>query len=119
MATAVLIVDDDALFRGLARRMLTDMGLTVVGEAATVATAAAAAEELRPDAALVDIGLPDGDGFVLASMLTALPSPPRVVLTSSDPGVATAEGIRASGAVGFVAKDDLPHDSLRDLLFGV
>lgn len=118
MTTAVLIVDDDALFRGLARRMLVGMGFTVVGEAATVTAAATAAKELRPDAALVDINLPDGDGFVLASMLAALTRPPRVVLTSTDRDAGTPDGIRGCGAVGFVAKDDLPDHSLRELLAG-
>jgi DNA-binding NarL/FixJ family response regulator len=118
MPTAVLLVDDDALFRGLARRMLADMGLTVVAEADTVAAAAAAARELRPEAALVDVRLPDGDGFSLAVLLTALPWRPRVVLTSSDPGVGTAKRVRDSGAVGFIAKDSLPDRSLKDLLVG-
>ena len=81
----VLIVDDDAAFRGLAARVLAAMGLQVVGEAGTYAEGAAAAAELRPDAALVDVGLPDGDGIELAAHLVALPWRPRVVVTSSDP----------------------------------
>ena len=86
MPASVLLVDDDPAFRRLARRMLTAAGLDVVGEADTVATAIAAARELRPDSALVDVGLPDGDGMTLAGELTALPSPPRVILTSTDAG---------------------------------
>jgi DNA-binding NarL/FixJ family response regulator len=118
VATAVLLVDDDASFRELAGRLLVSMGFTVVGESATVAEAVAAAIALRPDAALVDIGLPDGDGFALASALAALPYPPRVVLTSSDPDVATPSRVREVGAAGFVDKQDLPHPSLKDLLVG-
>ena len=72
-AVSVLVVDDDAIFRALARRMLGDCGLAVVGEAETVAAGMAAASELRPDAALVDVGLPDGDGIALARELAALP----------------------------------------------
>jgi DNA-binding NarL/FixJ family response regulator len=116
MPGAVLVVDDDALFRSLARRLLLSEGLDVVGEAESVATAIAAAHELRPDAVLLDIGLPDGDGISLARELTALPWRPRVVLTSSDPQAASDRDIRASGAGAFIPKDDLPNAPLERLL---
>ena len=116
MAGAVLVVDDDPIFRSLARRMLLCAGLVVVGEAESVATAIAAAHALRPDAALVDVGLPDGDGISLARELTALPWRPRVVLTSADPWAASDRDIRASGASAFVAKDNLPSAGLERLL---
>ena len=104
------------MFRSLARRTLIAGGLVVVGEAESVATARAAAHALRPDAVLVDIGLPDGDGIALARELTALPWCPRVVLISSDPEAASADDVRASGAGAFVAKDDLPDAPLERLL---
>ncbi len=66
MSRSVLVVDDDVTFREIVARMLTLAGYRVIGEAGTVAEALARAGELRPDAALVDIGLPDGDGFALA-----------------------------------------------------
>jgi DNA-binding NarL/FixJ family response regulator len=112
----VLVVDDDPVFRGLARRILTAGGLSVVGEAASVQAAIEAAERLRPDAALVDVGLPDGDGIALAERLAALPWRPRVVLTSSDPDAATPDDVRRVGAAGFVAKDELPNAPLTELL---
>jgi DNA-binding NarL/FixJ family response regulator len=74
------------------------------------------AASLRPDAALVDIGLPDGDGVTLSRQLAALPWRPRVLLTSSDRDAASPENARDAGAVGFVAKDDLPDASLAQLL---
>jgi DNA-binding NarL/FixJ family response regulator len=113
---AVLVVDDDPVFRGLARRILTAGGLSVVGEAASVQAAIEAAERLRPQAALVDVGLPDGDGIALAERLAALPWRPRVVLTSSDPDAATPDDVRRVGAVAFVAKDELPNAPLTELL---
>jgi hypothetical protein len=61
-STCVLVVDDDAGFRRPAGRVLTGMGILVVGDAATIAGALAPATELQPDAALVDMGLPVGDG---------------------------------------------------------
>jgi len=112
----VLVVDDDPAFRGLARRLLTAEGLAVVGEADGVATAIAAARDLRPDGALVDVRLGDGDGIALARELAALPWRPRVVLTSSTPDAASAEEVRASGAGGFFPKDELPGAPLKLLL---
>jgi DNA-binding NarL/FixJ family response regulator len=113
---AVLVVDDDPVFRGLARRILTACGLFVVGEASSVEAAIEAAERLRPGSALVDVGLPDGDGIALAERLVAMPWRLRVVLTSSDPDAATRDDVRRVGAAGFVAKDELPNAPLKELL---
>jgi CheY-like chemotaxis protein len=81
-----------------------------------VATARAAAHALRPDAALVDVGLPDGDGIALARELSSLPWRPLIVLTSTDPDAAGADDVRRSGAQAFVAKDQLPNAPLGRLL---
>lgn len=116
MALTVLIVDDDTEFRGLAARALAAMGLHVVGEVGTYAEGAAAAAELRPDAALVDVGLPDGDGIALAAHLVALPWRPRVVVASSDPDVTSTEAVQSFGAAGFMAKETLPDGVLATLL---
>jgi DNA-binding NarL/FixJ family response regulator len=118
VATSVLVVDDDPTFRGLAVRMLVRLGFAVVGEAGTVAAATSAAAALRPEAALVDVGLPDGDGIALAGILAALPWRPRVVLTSTDRDATTPEGARSVGAAGFIAKGDLPNGALVRLLNG-
>lgn len=116
MSTSVLVIDDDPGFRALAVRVLVGMGLAVVGEAHDVASGTDAAHRLRPQAALVDVGLPDGDGFTLARVLTELPWRPRVLLTSSDPDAATPTDLRRSGAHGFVPKSDLPDAPLGHLL---
>ena len=118
VAGSVLVVDDDDVFRGLARRLLAAVGLAVVGEAETTAAALAAATTLRPDAALVDVMLPDGDGVALAGKLVALPWRPRVVLTSTDADAASPEVVRASGADAFVPKQELPGAPLHRLLTG-
>jgi len=114
MAGAVLIVDDDAPFRGLARRMLSAAGLSVAGEADTVAAALDAAAALRPAAALIDIGLPDGDGVTLATELAAMPWHPRILLTSIDPDAVRLIASRDAGS--FVPKNELPSAPLRELL---
>jgi CheY-like chemotaxis protein len=114
----VLVIDDDATFRALAVRMLKGMGLCVVGEAETVEEATKATTRLRPQAALVDVALPDGSGVTLAAELAALPWRPRIVLTSSDAEVITEAGAQAAGAKAFIAKHELPDGRLRALLTG-
>jgi DNA-binding NarL/FixJ family response regulator len=116
MKGSVLVVDDDPAFRRLAQRILDAFGFAVIGEAGNAATALSAAGTLRPDAVLVDIGLPDGDGIALARELTALPWRPRVVLTSSNAEAATASEVRSSGAEAFVPKNELPGAELGVLL---
>ena len=114
----MLVVDDDAAFRDLAARVLTNWGHVVVGEAASLQEALARAAELRPDTALVDIGLPDGDGFALTQQLRELPWPPRVVLISSDDDRANEPAARRAGACGFLPKDELAGRALRALIEG-
>jgi CheY-like chemotaxis protein len=116
MTGSVLVVDDDPAFRRLAQRILASCGLAVAGEADTAASAMSVADRLRPDAVLVDVGLPDSDGITLARQLTALPWRPRVVLTSSNAEAATASEVRGSGAEAFVPKNELPSAALGDLL---
>jgi DNA-binding NarL/FixJ family response regulator len=115
---SVLVVDDDPEFRGLARRVLVAGGLSVVGEADSVAAALAAAGQLEPAAVLVDVELPDGDGISLARELAALPWHPRVVLTSIDGDITTSEEARNAGARAFINKADLPNAPLAQLLGG-
>lgn len=116
MADSVLIIDDDAAFRALAVTLLRDVGLNVVGEAETAASGSEAAARLRPDALLVDVMLPDGDGVTLARELAALPWRPRVLLTSSSADAAGAEEVGRTGAIGFVPKHELPGAPLAHLL---
>ena len=116
MSPTVLVVDDDPAFRDLATRLLTSWGDQVVGTAGSVADAMAQAARLRPDAALVDIALPDGDGFALAVGLLALPWPIRVVLISSDPDRAFTTAARRIGARGFLPKDQLNGAAFHELM---
>jgi DNA-binding NarL/FixJ family response regulator len=115
MSLSVLVVDDDPAFRDLAGDVLAAAGLTVVGQADSVATGLAAAIELTPDVALIDIDLPDGDGITLARALSELPVRPRVLLTSVDGGAAGPEEVQKAGAIAFVHKSDLTGRQLRKL----
>ena len=83
MATSVLIVDDHPSFRLSARRMLEADGYTVVGEAEDGAAALAAVRELDPDLVLLDVQLPDLDGFEVAARLRAAGGRSAIVLTST------------------------------------
>jgi DNA-binding NarL/FixJ family response regulator len=118
MTPSVLVVDDDPEFRALAGRVLAAKGLMVIGEADSVSAALAAAGHQKPSAVLVDAELPDGDGIALARELAALPWRPRIVLTSVDRDIATADNARRAGAVGFVNKVDLANAPLAELLGG-
>jgi CheY-like chemotaxis protein len=118
VSCSVLVVDDDPAFRDLAARVLTSWGHVVVGEAGGVADALERASELHPGAALVDVGLPDGDGFVLTRCLVALPWHVRVVLISADADAAAVRAARQAGAIGFLAKDELSGRTMRHLLEG-
>lgn len=111
-----LIVDDHPTFRATARALLEAEGFAVVGEAADGAEALAKAAELRPDVVLLDVQLPDLDGFEVARRLAANGAESAVVLTSSRDRDDYGELIDDSGALGFVAKDELSGDALRDLL---
>jgi CheY-like chemotaxis protein len=100
----VLIVDDDQAFRDGIAAVLAERGYEIAGVAGTLADARAALAELDPDAVLLDIELPDGDGIALARE-----SRPRarILLTSTDAGASPASLVERAGAAGFVPKTEL------------
>lgn len=113
---SVLIVDDHRSFRASVRRLLEAEGFAVVGEAADGQAAIAAAHELEPDLVLLDIQLPDLDGFEVAARLTALGSQAAVVLTSSRAAADYGSLIADSPAHGFIHKSELSGVALTGLL---
>jgi DNA-binding NarL/FixJ family response regulator len=116
MARTVLIVDDHPGFRTSARRVLEADGYRVVGEAPDGRSGIAAARALRPDIVLLDVHLPDLDGFGVAAALTGADDAPIVVLTSSRDGGDFNAMIARSGARGFVAKAELSGAALEALV---
>jgi DNA-binding NarL/FixJ family response regulator len=116
MPSTVLIVDDHPSFRMSARMLLQSEGYVVVGEAENGEEAVAAALELRPDWVLLDVNLPDIDGFEVASRITADADAPRVVLTSSRESSDFGPLVQKSGARGFVSKSDLSGPTLEEVL---
>jgi DNA-binding NarL/FixJ family response regulator len=116
MAITVLIVDDHPSFRASARMLLEAEGFEVVGEAADGLTAIEAVHELQPQMVLLDVQLPDIDGFEVAARLTANGSAPAVVLTSSrDVGDLGPLGESAQ-VRGFIPKSELSGAALEALL---
>ncbi|WP_130342791.1 response regulator [Herbihabitans rhizosphaerae] len=105
MPIRVLLVDDhEVVRRGLADLLGEEDGIEVVAEAGGVGEALARAEATRPDVAVVDVRLPDGDGVSLCRSLRALDDPPRcLVLTAFDDERALVEAILA-GASGYLLK---------------
>jgi CheY-like chemotaxis protein len=118
MRTRVLIIDDDARFRALARALLEASGYAVVGEAADGRQALEAVRGLRPDAVLLDVQLPDTDGFALARRLVDADHALRVLLTSTDPTLGPRAARSKGGAVAFVPKDELAVTDLTPWLGG-
>jgi len=113
---SVLIVDDHEAFRAAARALLEGRDFEVVGEAADGQGALAAAARLRPDVVLLDIRLPDVDGYEVSRRLSADAPSPVVVLVSTLDAVDVGRRAIASGARGFVTKSRLSGDTLRKLL---
>ena len=111
--TTILIVDDDLPFYRAAAELLADRGFRVLGYAGTADDAVSECRRLIPDGVLLDVRLPDGHGVALVSTLRALPRPPRIVLTSTDPAAVSAQQLRVSGASGFVPKAQLAHSDLQ------
>jgi DNA-binding NarL/FixJ family response regulator len=117
MNRSILIVDDDPIFLSLATRILTQAGLEVVATADDAAGAVSAANATKPDAALVDVGLPDREGVDLAYELAELPWRPRVVLTSTDSDAGFAlDVVDGRPRLAFIAKEDLANGGLPSLL---
>lgn len=117
MATRVLIVDDHPSFRRTARLLLEAEGFDVVGEAENGAQALRMVGELAPELVLLDVQLPDFDGFEVAARLTESHGGRiAVILTSSRDGSEFGSLIAKSSALGFVPKGELSGDAVRSLL---
>jgi DNA-binding NarL/FixJ family response regulator len=116
MPQTVLIVDDHPSFRQTARALLESEGFEVVGEAEDGTSAIEQAERLRPDVMLLDVQLPDIDGFAVAETLCRNGWSPQIVLTSSRDLSDFGSLVKTCGARGFVPKAELSADRLSTLL---
>jgi DNA-binding NarL/FixJ family response regulator len=116
MRKTVLIVDDHDGFRNSARALLESEGFEVIGTCADGASALATVERLRPEVVLLDVQLPDLDGFAVAERLATVTHPPSVVLVSSREAAAYGPRLEAAAARGFLPKGELTGAALRALI---
>lgn len=116
MGFTVLIVDDHAGFRTWCRRLLEVEGVVVVGDAGDGRSAVAQVQALRPDVAIVDVGLPDIDGFEVAEALSRHGNTALVILTSTRSAVDYGPKLERSVAVGFIPKSEISAVALLEFL---
>jgi DNA-binding NarL/FixJ family response regulator len=115
VAQRVLIVDDHAEFRSLARAVLEADGFEVAGEAGDAEGALLEVERTRPDIVLLDVQLPDGNGFDVARSLDG-PDGPLVVMTSSRDASDFGTRLAGRGIRGFIPKSRLSGSALAALV---
>ena len=116
MCYRILIVDDHPSFRASARVVLESEGFEVVGEAVDGASAVTECCRLRPEVVLLDVQLPDTDGFDVCARIIAHAEPPTVIMTSSRDGSDFGSLVHTSGARGFVPKAELSGERVQELL---
>ncbi|MCU1589529.1 MAG: response regulator [Frankiales bacterium] len=118
MGRTVLIVDDHVGFRRTARRLLEAEGFTVVGEAGDAAEALATAAQVSPQVVLLDVHLPDGNGFDVAARLATAAPGAQVILTSSRDASDYSTRLPGAAARGFIGKAELSGPRIAALLGG-
>jgi DNA-binding NarL/FixJ family response regulator len=116
VSRTILIVDDHTTFRAVVREILEADGYDVVGEAPDGRAGLSAAIALRPDVVLLDVRLPDMDGFAVALHLAEGGGGPAVIVTSSSDDPLYPARAARSGARGFVAKHDVCGAALDRIL---
>lgn len=110
MGRTVLIVDDHPGFRSATRALVEAAGFEVVGEAADGMSAIAAVAKLRPEVVLLDVQLPDIDGFAVAEQIGD--GGAAIVLTSSRPAASLRRRLAAHPALTFIPKSELSGETL-------
>jgi DNA-binding NarL/FixJ family response regulator len=108
----ILVVDDSPQFRDVAAALLAERGIELLAEAADADQALHAAARACPDGILLDINLPDSDGFTVAAALAAQCPAARIVLTSADVAYVPAQLLADCAAIAFVPKEELAGTDL-------
>ena len=117
MPPRIVIIDDDPTFLATVRIVLEAEGFDVVGEALNGIEGVAAAEKLEPDVLLVDVNLPDIDGFEVVERLADRGRAP-VVLTSIRSKSDFGDLVEKSQARGFITKAEISGAALARILDG-
>jgi DNA-binding NarL/FixJ family response regulator len=118
MRRTVLIVDDHPAFRAAARALLEAADFEVVGEAADSRSALAAVAALSPEVVLLDVYLPDGDGFAVAEQLARDGGGAAIVLTSSRSAMSFRRRLAANPSWKFIAKSELSGEAVAAAVAG-
>ncbi len=116
MRETVVIVDDNDAFRARTSILLSSEGYEVIGEAADGSSGLGVLRRLRPDVALLDVQLPDTNGFAVARRLREDDGGPAVVIISTRDGADYASAVAECGARGFIPKSEICGDALRAVL---
>jgi DNA-binding NarL/FixJ family response regulator len=116
VARTIVIVDDHADFRARAAELLQAAGYEVVGSCPDGRSALTAIAELRPDVVLLDVQLPDIDGFGVIEQVDGRVDGPIVVLISTREAADYGARVARSGAAGFISKAELSALSLAQLV---
>ena len=114
--STILIIDDDPRFRTQARVVLEADGFVVIGQAVDGASGLEAAQSLEPDFVLLDIGLPDVDGFDVARAMALHRPAPFVVLTSTRDARAYGRRLTDGQHLGFIPKEQISGAAIRALV---
>jgi DNA-binding NarL/FixJ family response regulator len=102
----VLLVDDDPVFRELLAFVLrADAGAEIVGQAADGARGLELARELQPNVVVMDLRMPQMDGFEATRRIAATVPDARVLVVSSSTDAKDIERAGRAGAAGYVPKD--------------
>ena len=107
----ILLVDDEPELRKLVIDILSDDGFSNIIDAGTVQTGLIYARQEKPDLAILDVMLPDGDGFSLMKKLRAFTNIPVIFLTAKDEAADKLAGL-GLGADDYVVKPFLPQELL-------
>lgn len=107
----ILLVDDEPELRKLVADILSDDGFVNIIEAGSVQTALCSAKQEKPDLAVLDVMLPDGDGFSLMKKMRAFTDIPIIFLTAKDETTDKLAGL-GLGADDYVVKPFLPQELL-------
>lgn len=103
-ATRVLVVDDDEAVRTVLAHVLADEGLDVVGVAGDGADAVTLAEELRPDAIVLDVRMPGVGGIEAARRIRPIDANVRLVMLSAYDDPTLQQEASSAGASAFLVK---------------